>query len=140
MIQEIQKLVSKHLAWLRDRVSLREIDEQLVEITTPYLDCHNDHIQLYVKKEDDDRFLLTDCEYTINDLAQSGCNIRSPESLDLLEMILRGFGVRLHGDSLETHTTSKDFAVRLHSLAQAILVTSHTFYLVDVMGRKDSVA
>lgn len=35
--------------WLKDKSVLRQID-QWVEITTPYLDRHNDYIQIYAKQ------------------------------------------------------------------------------------------
>lgn len=41
MIQEIQNLLAAYHTWLKDKTALRQID-QWVEITTPYLDRHND--------------------------------------------------------------------------------------------------
>lgn len=45
MIQDIQKLIDDYVVWLRDKTSLRQI-ENWVEITTPYLDRQNDYIQI----------------------------------------------------------------------------------------------
>ena len=33
--------------WLKDKTTLREVDGEWVEITTPYLDRHNDALQIY---------------------------------------------------------------------------------------------
>lgn len=41
MIGEVQSLLDQYWIWLRDRTSLREIGDW-TEITTPYLDRHND--------------------------------------------------------------------------------------------------
>jgi hypothetical protein len=49
MITEMQGLIDKYLAWLKDKTSLRQIDDW-VEITTPYLDRHNDYLQIYAKQ------------------------------------------------------------------------------------------
>ena len=62
MIFEIQRLLDDYLAWLKDKTTLRQIDAW-VEITTPYLDRHNDSIQIYAKKADG-HFVLTDDGYT----------------------------------------------------------------------------
>src|SRR5438876_11726909 len=99
MIYEIQRLLDDYLAWLKDKTTLRQIDDW-VEITTPYLDRHNDLIQIYAKKQDGG-FVLTDDGYTINDLAQCGCNLDSHKRQDLLKMTLNGFGVQLRHDALE---------------------------------------
>ncbi len=43
MISEIEELLEAYHSWLRDKTVLRQIDDW-VEITTPYLDRHNDYI------------------------------------------------------------------------------------------------
>ena len=49
MIQDIQRLMEAYHTWLKDKSVLRQID-QWVEITTPYLDRHNDYLQIYAKR------------------------------------------------------------------------------------------
>jgi len=66
MIDEIQTLLNQYLAWLKDKTALRQVKEW-IEITTPYLDRHNDYLQIYVKRENSG-FFLTDDGYTIEDL------------------------------------------------------------------------
>lgn len=53
-----EKLVSSYLAWLKSKIIVKEIDG-IAEITTPFLDRHNDHLQFYVKKTNEG-FILTD--------------------------------------------------------------------------------
>jgi len=131
MIEDIQKLLDDYLAWLRDKTSLRQIHEW-VEITTPYLDRHNDYIQIYAKRAND-AFILTDDGYTIDDLEQSGCKLNSPKRQELLHMTLNGFGVRLHDNALEVHATPDNFALRKHNLVQAMLAVNDMFYLAVPM-------
>lgn len=131
MIKEIQKLLDDYLAWLRDKTSLREID-QWVEITTPYLDRHNDYIQIYAKKSNGG-YVLTDDGYTIEDLEQSGCKLSSPKRQDLLKMTLNGFGIQIQGNALEVHASPDNFALRKHNLVQAMLAVNDMFYLAVPM-------
>lgn len=131
MIQDIQKLLDDYMAWLRDKTSLRQV-EDWVEITTPYLDRHNDYVQIYAKKSNGS-FVLTDDGYTIEDLEQSGCKLNSPKRQDLLKMTLNGFGIQLHGDALEVHATPDNFALRKHNLVQAMLAVNDMFYLAVPM-------
>ena len=127
MIQDIQRLMDAYHAWLKDKSFLRQID-QWVEITTPYLDRHNDYIQIYAKQANGG-FILTDDGYTIADLEQSGCRLESRKRQDLLTMTLNGFGVRMEGRTLQVHASSDNFALRKHNLVQAMLAVNDMFYL-----------
>src|SRR5258707_1578607 len=131
MISDIQKLLDDYLAWLKDKTILRQIDDW-VEITTPYLDRHNDYVQIYAKKSNGS-FTLTDDGYTIDDLEQSGCKLDSRKRQDLLKMTLNGFGVQAHGSALEVHASPDNFALRKHNLVQAILAVNDMFYLAVPM-------
>lgn len=127
MMQDIQRLMDAYHAWLKDKSVLRQIN-QWVEITTPYLDRHNDYVQIYAKRSNGG-FLLTDDGYTIEDLEQNGCKLESAKRQDLLKMTLNGFGVQLDGKALQVHSSPESFAVRKHNLVQAMLAVNDMFYL-----------
>lgn len=131
MIKEVQRLLDDYLAWLKDKTSLRQINDW-VEITTPYLDRHNDCIQIYAKRRDSG-FVLTDDGYTISDLEQCGCKLESRKRQDLLKMTLNGFGVQLVDSRLEVQASNENFALRKHNLVQAMLAVNDMFYLAMPM-------
>ncbi len=85
MIKQMNTLVEQYASWIRDRTSLRKINSDWVEITTPYLDRHNDCIQIYARKQNDG-FLLTDDGEILEDLALSGCSLDSPKRQKLLSV------------------------------------------------------
>jgi len=127
MIEEVQLLLDRYMTWLKDKTSLRQL-EDYVEITTPHLDRHNDYMQIYVKRKAD-MLLLTDDSYVIEDLERSGCRLDSPKRKKLLETTLNGFGVTLNGSALESHATPNNFALRKHNLLQAMLSVNDMFHL-----------
>jgi len=131
MIQEIHNLLDAYRLWLKDKTILRQLDDW-VEITTPYLDRHNDYIQIYAKKENSG-YLLTDDGYTIDDLEQSGCKLESPKRQSLLTMTLNGFGIQFQDKSLQVHASPDNFSLRKHNLVQAILAVNDMFYLAVPM-------
>ncbi len=131
MIQDIQRLMDAYHAWLKDKSVMRQVDEW-VEITTPYLDRHNDYVQIYAKRANGG-FMLTDDGYTIDDLEQTGCKLESRKRQDLLKMTLNGFGVQLDGKSLQVHASPDNFALRKHNLLQAMLAVNDMFYLAVPM-------
>src|ERR1700675_4769118 len=103
-VAEIDKLLDEYRVWLRDKTTLREVNGNWVEITTPYLDRHNDALQIYARAENGG-YLLTDDSYTIHDLEASGCNLNTEKRRDLLKMTLNGFGVRVNNEALEVHAS-----------------------------------
>ncbi|HWQ37504.1 MAG TPA: DUF1829 domain-containing protein [Burkholderiales bacterium] len=129
MIQEIQRLLDAYHAWLKDKTALRQVDDW-VEITTPYLDRHNDYVQIYAKRGNGG-YVLTDDGHTIQDLEQSGCKLESQKRQELLRMTLNGFGVRLDDNALQVHASPENFALRKHNLLQAILAVNDMFYLAQ---------
>lgn len=131
MISEVQSLLDRYLVWLKDRTALREVEDS-VEITTPYLDRHNDYLQIYAKRENGG-FLLTDDGYTLDDLKLSGCSLDSKKRQDLLRMTLNGFGVQIKDDALFVHASRDNFSARKHNLVQAMLAVNDLFYLATPM-------
>ncbi|RJQ14187.1 MAG: DUF1829 domain-containing protein [Nitrospiraceae bacterium] len=127
MIDDVQKLLDQYLAWLKDKTSLRQLKDW-IEITTPYLDRHNDYMQIYVKRENGG-FIITDDGYTIEDLRLSGCELESRKRKDLLNLTLNGFGVKIINDELIVHASPDTFALRKHNLVQAMLAVNDLFYL-----------
>ena len=127
MIKDVESLMERYWAWLRDQTSLREIGDW-IEITTPYLDRRNDCLQIYAKRGDGG-YVLTDDGYVLDDLEQSGCNIGSARHRALIDMTLNGFGVRRSDSALEVATSADSFAVRKHNLVQAMLAVEDISYL-----------
>jgi len=127
MIEEVATLVECYRSWLKDKTALREINGH-IEITTPFLDRHNDFIQIYARRENDG-FLLTDDGYTIDDLSMSGCSLDTPKRKDFLRSTLSGFGVKNENGELCVHATKDSFPLKKHSLIQSVLAVNDLFYL-----------
>jgi hypothetical protein len=141
--QEIEKLLGDYRAWLKDKTTLRELNGSWVEITTPYLDRHNDALQIYARAQNGG-YVLTDDSYTLRDLEASGCSLNSEKRKDLLKMTLNGFGVQMKDEAIEVHASPENFPLRKHNLIQAILAVNDLFYLaspvVDPVFLEDVVA
>jgi len=129
MMEEISTLVERYRSWLKDKTALRQIGDH-IEITTPFLDRHNDMIQIYARKENGG-YLLTDGGQTIDDLAMSGCLLDTPKRQDLLKVTLAGFGVNNDEGALCVHANEVNFPLKKHSLIQAMLAVNDLFYLAQ---------
>lgn len=129
MIRDIEGLIEEYSLWIKKQIVLQEFDGY-VEITTPFIDRHNDLIQIYARPEGDGH-ILTDRGCTIDDLLMGGFSLDSEKRRVLLDYILAGFGVSIdkHNNALFVHTNHKNFCLNKHSLVQAILTVNDLFYL-----------
>lgn len=125
---EIDVLIENYFKWLKDNTSTKLINDTWSEITTPYLDRHNDCLQIYAKKEDN-KIILTDDGYIIDDLESSGCFLDSPRRIEILNTTLRGFGVSRDNNQLIVNTSVDNFPQKKHDLIQAMLAVNDLFYL-----------
>ena len=125
MSKTVKLLIDEYTRWLRDGISIARLGDAY-EITTPFLDRHNDHIQIYVRQEQD-RTMISDDGYVISDLRQNGCTLDSDHRKRLLASILNGFGVHRDGDELFVISHNGDFPQRKHALIQAMLAVGDLF-------------
>ena len=129
MIGEMQNLLDEYWKWLRRETDLQQIDGW-IQVTTPYLDRHNDYLTIYVTSCNG-RYLLTDDGYIVEDLEQSGCRINSPKRRSLFETTLNGFGIQVNEETnaLEVWSSKDEFALKKHNIVQAMLAVNDFFYL-----------
>jgi hypothetical protein len=126
---ECQKVIDAYLTWLRRGLSVSEIDGSC-ELTTPFLDRHNDHLQIYVTRSGSD-LRVSDDGYILSDLEQSGLEISTPKRRDVLTSILNGFGVRVEDDVLLVEASPANLGQRVHSLVQAMLAVNDMFVMAQ---------
>jgi len=129
MRTECQHLIDGYIDWLKQGFTLGE-DRDYCEITTPFLDRHNDAIQLYLE-EKSGSLVLSDDGYTVSDLRSTGFEFTTPKRKALLSSILNGFGVKYEEGELFTTSTRADFAQKKHNLVQAILAINDLFALSE---------
>jgi hypothetical protein len=116
------RLLASYHKWLEDGTAWKQLKDW-VEITTPYLDRHNDYIQIYLKQQGDS-YILTDDGWTIDNLEQSSSLLDSDSWQRLLETTLNGFGVSNNNHEIYVKTTQQNFALAKHNLIQAILAVN----------------
>jgi len=127
MMEQIVKLTEEYHNWVSESTTLREI-ENCVEITTPFLDRHNDMMQIFAKVSGDE-IILSDDGYTIEDLEFCGFNVNTLSRSKLIEQNLNGFGVERIGNDLVARATAQGFALSMHNLLQAMIAIDDLYYL-----------
>ena len=127
--QECEQLVEAYVEWLRKGLSVERLEEAC-ELTTPFLDRHNDHLQIYAVKHDG-KIVLSDDGYILSDLRTSGLDLNTPKRKAVLEAVLNGFGVRTDGRQILVEASQRNLGQRLHALVQAMLAVNDMFVMAQ---------
>ncbi len=129
MIFDARKLVDSYIEWLKTEIDV-SISGDISIITTPFLDQHNDQLQILIK-QDDEGYYLTDDGYTLNDLELSGLKFNSSLRKMELRKILMNYGVENNEDELFVKCNSKNFPQRKHNLLQAMIAISDLYHIAQ---------
>lgn len=126
---ECERLIEAYIDWLREGLAVEGVGEAC-ELTTPFLDRHNDHIQVYASRSNG-TIVLSDDGYTLSDLRTSGLEIDTPKRKIVLESVLNGLGIREESGQLIVEASSSNLGQRLHSLVQAMLAVNDMFVMAQ---------
>lgn len=120
--------IKMYTDWLRENMTAKPIKDGVFEISSPFLDRHNDHIEIYVV-ERNGHYILTDDGYTINDLNMSGILLNTPNKKRILQTFLNAYGVDLDSknNSLYVKCNLTDYPSKKHNLMQAILAVNDMY-------------
>ncbi len=126
---ECQRLIDEYLRWLKQELTLTQLDTSCL-ISTPFLDRHNDAIEIYVEKKNG-VLRLSDDGHTIRDLRSSDMEFKTEKRKAYLFAVLNGFGVKLDDDEIFVDSSLDDFPQKKHNLLQAILAVNDMFVMAE---------
>ncbi len=114
--------------WFRNHTKVAVVGKlkKLIEITTPYLDNHNDYIQIYLRRRDDGVWEISDDSivYACNDM-ETDANIFN----DVLFDIFHNRGLKINKDAQTSYdgvitlATDEDLYNKIHAVLQAVVQT-----------------
>lgn len=122
---------STYLDWLKSEITEEDLGNGYTEITAPFLDRHNDYIQIYIQAIKDGMYRISDDMYTITDLKMSGLDFKTPKRKQILQDIVRKRGIELDfkRDELYLIVSKNNLGEAQHQLFQAMLDINDLFYL-----------
>ena len=131
---DCNKIIDEYIRWIRDNTVVKTIEEgQSCLVSSPFLDRHNDHLNIYIVKNGNN-FHLTDDGYTINDLKMSGLEINTPKREKIFRTVLNGFGIKTdQNNALYVEATLNNIGQKKHHLLQAILAVNDMYTLSQEM-------
>lgn len=116
-----------------DDVSEKQL-KNCVEITTPFLDRHNDWIQIYVEESENNKIYITDDGYILNDLKKCGIDFKTDTIQKMLSNIVRRYEIQISDDNeLFVISDRNLFSQKKHMLIQCMMSLSiYIDWLFDV--------
>lgn len=125
----LEPRLEDYWSWLRNETELRAVDDrEYVEITTPFLDRHNDYLQIYARRASDGGWELTDDGHTLRDLEASGCDFSTEKRSQLLKVTVQRLGVQKDRYALTVRASEETFPQKKHDLVQAMLAVGDLFH------------
>lgn len=114
------QLLDNYYKWLQKSYSVKE-HKTSDEIVTPFLDCINDNISIFVDRLSNNNILLNDDGYTLNNLEMLGINLTSTRR-EILNSICYQYNLKIiENSTLAIEGSEKDFPIMKYKLTSAIL-------------------
>ena len=122
--------IAQYTDWIKQN-SAQRIINGYDEITTPFLDAHNDFIQFYVQRQGDS-FFFTDDGYTIADIEMNGLNLSSKKSREMMDRFATSLNVTIRDGAITAKAANpSQVAQAEHFMIQAMLRIGDMFYLAS---------
>lgn len=119
----------QYIDWLTANIEQNKINDNTYRITLPFLDRHNDMIDIYIV-DHNGKYELSDDGNTINDLELSGVSLKNGRRKVLLNEILNSYGIKLgDGNALISDASTDNLPLKKHMLSQCILKIDDMFYM-----------
>jgi len=126
-------ILEKYIKWIRDNSLSNEIRKGVWKLSTPFLDRHNDHLDIYAIQKNEEVIILSDDGYTLNDLKISGFDLNTQKRKEIFDINLKRLGVDFNHKTNEIFTESniEDLGRKKHNLIQAMLAINDMFCLAQ---------
>lgn len=125
------KFIENYLGWIKKNVFVTKIGKDKWLVETPFLDRHNDYLEIYIVKKENGLYLLTDDGFIFSDLKASGFELSTSKRKELFELALMGLGINFNGKTKELYVETEftEIGRSKHKLVQAMLSVDDMFMM-----------
>jgi hypothetical protein len=126
----IDEKIKEYYDWMMDNTFIKQdSDTGWYAISTPFQGLFNDNIEIFAKREKD-TIILSDDGVTMSNLKMLGVDIsRSPKRKEIIDVVLRNYGISIKEEELYAETTDAGFSQTKHGLISAISEISDMEYM-----------
>ena len=122
----MQEIINNYLDWFKASTIITPIesaDKETVKVSTMFLDSHNDGIEFYIQKIDDNYIALTDDGWYLQDLESCGLdlnNSRITEQINWYRNFLN-FDI-VEGEIASVVRLDENIPSKIHAYIQALIL------------------
>ena len=120
--------ITQYTNWIKSNSAQRFVNG-FYEISTPFLDSHNDVIQFYVQRTGNE-FFFTDDGYTLSDIQMNGLNLSTQKLKTMIDNLAISLNVEIKDGSITAKASSPAAVAQTeHKMIQAMLKFNDMLFL-----------
>ena len=122
----MQEIINNYLDWFKSSTIITPIesaDKETVKVSTMFLDSHNDGIEFYIQKIDDNTIMLTDDGWYFQDLESCGLDLNSSRIIEQINWYKNSFNFDItEGEIISIVSLDRDVSLNIHAYIQALIL------------------
>ena len=122
----MQEIINNYLDWFKSSTIITPIesaDKETVKVSTMFLDSHNDGIEFYIQKIDDNYIALTDDGWYIQDLESCGLDLNSSRITEQINWYRNFLNFDIvKGEILSVVRLDENVPLKIHAYIQALIL------------------
>ena len=122
----MQEIINNYLDWFKSSTIITPIesaDKETVKVSTMFLDSHNDGIEFYIQKIDDNYIALTDDGWYLQDLESCGIDLNSSRITEQINWYRNSLNFDIvKGEILSVVRLDENVPLKIHAYIQALIL------------------
>ena len=122
----MQEIINNYLDWFKSSTIITPIesaDKETVKVSTMFLDSHNDGIEFYIQKINDNTIMLTDDGWYLQDLESCGLDLNSSRIIEQINWYKNSFNFDItEGEIISIISLDRDVSLNIHAYIQALIL------------------
>lgn len=122
----MQEIINNYLDWFKASAIITPIesaDKETVKVSTMFLDSHNDGIEFYIQKIDDNYIALTDDGWYLQDLESCGLDLNSSRITEQINWYRNFLNFDIvKGEILSVVRLDENIPLKIHAYIQALIL------------------
>lgn len=122
----MQEIINNYLDWFKASTIITPIesaDKETVKVSTMFLDSHNDGIEFYIQKIDDNYIALTDDGWYLQDLESCGLDLNSSRITEQINWYRNSLNFDIvEGEISSVVRLDENISSRIHAYIQALIL------------------
>ena len=122
----MQEIINNYLDWFKSSTIITPIesaDKETVKVSTMFLDSHNDGIEFYIQKIDDNYIALTDDGWYLQDLESCGLDLNSSRITEQINWYRNSLNFDIvEGEIASVVRLDENIPLKIHAYIQALIL------------------